>query len=406
VKQNGSISIGKGRVTQRSPDDQKMFAYIDCVRGYAVLLVITCHLSYEYRDLPYPVHRLATMGWHGVQLFFLASSLTLLISWHHAANKDGPRLLSFFVRRFFRIAPAYYAAAWLYYVMVPPVGGFDAMQLLASFCFVNAWSPRFMSTVADGWNVVPGGWSIGVEVTFYALFPFFAALVTSLRRALAICALCLAAGFIANRIAAPILASTYDPVAIDNFLYFWFPNQMAVFALGGVLYYAWRWLAGENGAPVALHVVQHGNAFAALALVLFFACAYLHLPHWIGLAPPYLPLFMVVSLCLAAFILALSQARTGLLVNPAAAALGKVSFSAYLLHFAVIRLTVADHPSIFHTDAVDVSAVIAFAVGWVVVVALTAALALCIYRWLELPMIALGRNLILSLRRETRVLAR
>ncbi len=138
------------------------------------------------------------------------------------------------------------------------------------------------------------------------------------------------------------------------------------------------------------------NAFA-LALALFLGCAYLQLPQWTGQAPPYVPMFMVVSLCLAAFILALSQARSGRFINPIAASLGKVSFSAYLLHFAVIQLTVASHPSAFHADAVGVGAIAAFAAAWVAVVALTAAAAWCSYRALELPMMTLGRNFSRSL---------
>ena len=318
------------------------------------------------------------MGWYGV---------------HHATNTGAARVVPFFLRRFFRIAPAYYAAAWLYYELAPPVGGFDVTQLIASLGFVNAWSPQLMSTVVDGWNVVPGGWSIGVEVTFYVVFPLFAALVTSLRQGIILCGLCLIAGFAANRIAAAILVKFYDPVAIDNFLYFWFPDQMIVFALGGVIYFARRWITAAEGTSFAGHLSRHGNTLAALALALFFACAYLNLPHWTGLAPPYFPQFIVVSLCLGAFVLALSQARSGVFINPLATALGKVSFSAYLLHFAVIRLTVARYPSAFHADSVGVGAIVAFAAVWVVVVALTSAVAWGSYRTLELPMMTLGGKL-------------
>src|SRR5579859_6173039 len=92
-----------------------LFAYIDCVRGYAVVLVITCHVTGAFAQLPYPVHRLTTLGWHGVQLFFLASAVTLLMSWHHDQARFGrAQVAPFFIRRFFRIAPAYYAAAAFY----------------------------------------------------------------------------------------------------------------------------------------------------------------------------------------------------------------------------------------------------------------------------------------------------
>lgn len=89
-----------------------MMQCIDCVRGYAVVLVILCHLVYAYPGIPYPVHRLATFGWHGVQLFFLASAVTLLLSWHAEVARHGRASFGrFLIRRVFRIAPAYFAAA-------------------------------------------------------------------------------------------------------------------------------------------------------------------------------------------------------------------------------------------------------------------------------------------------------
>ncbi|HVC63521.1 MAG TPA: hypothetical protein VND19_24545 [Acetobacteraceae bacterium] len=52
--------------TRASPtsvaEPKPLFAYINCIRGYAVLLVITCHLTYEFGNLPYPVHRLTVTG--------------------------------------------------------------------------------------------------------------------------------------------------------------------------------------------------------------------------------------------------------------------------------------------------------------------------------------------------------
>lgn len=95
--------------------------YLDCIRGYAIFLVIACHTVFEYSELPWVVKRVAVNGWFGVQLFFLASAITLLMSWHSAARGGTPDLRAFAIRRFFRIAPAYYLAAGLYFVLTPPV---------------------------------------------------------------------------------------------------------------------------------------------------------------------------------------------------------------------------------------------------------------------------------------------
>ena len=65
-------------------DPQKQYFTLPIyVRGYAILLVITCHETYWFPELPYPVHRVTVLGWHGVQLFFLASAVTLMMSWQY-----------------------------------------------------------------------------------------------------------------------------------------------------------------------------------------------------------------------------------------------------------------------------------------------------------------------------------
>jgi peptidoglycan/LPS O-acetylase OafA/YrhL len=230
-----------------NPQPKPHLPYIDCVRGYAVLMVITCHVSYEFPGLPYPVHRLTSAGWFGVQLFFLASCLTLLLSWHSELRRNGATDVgAFFIRRFFRIAPAYYLAGVLYYFLMPPSGGFDALQMITSMLFINTWHPLWTTTVPTAWNVVPGGWSIGVEFSFYMVFPLFAAGVTNLRRALLVFAGSVAVGVLANNTAGAILDGSYTPVEIENFLFFWFPNQMSVFALGGVLFFLLRGIGASD----------------------------------------------------------------------------------------------------------------------------------------------------------------
>lgn len=204
-----------------SPPSKPHHLYVDCARGYAVLMVIACHLAYEFGDLPYPVKRLMVSGWFGVQLFFLASCLTLLMSWNaELSRKASVSVSAFFLRRVFRIAPAYYAAGLLYFLITPPPQGFDGWQALRAALFINAWHPAWTPTVPGAWPVVPGGWSISVEFAFYAVFPLMAGLVTSLRRALLLLALSIAFGTAANLAAFGLLSGTHGPGPVSNFLFF------------------------------------------------------------------------------------------------------------------------------------------------------------------------------------------
>jgi peptidoglycan/LPS O-acetylase OafA/YrhL len=363
--------------------------YIDCVRGYAVLMVITSHLTDRFPELPYPLQRLTVTGWFGVQLFFLASCVTLMLSWQSEIRKLGSvNVLAFFFRRFLRIAPAYYAAGILYYFIFPPTGGFDGRQMITTMMFVNAWHPVWTPTVANTWNVVPGGWSIGVEFTFYLVFPIFAAWVTNLRRAIFIFGISVFIGVLTNKAALAFLSASYQTVEIDNFLYFWFPNQMSVFALGGILFFFLRKM--EDLSTLRDRVQRNGILIQICAVGGFGALSHVPLGHYLG-GYPYVPASLAVSLALAVFIVGLSTNR-GLLINRYAAAIGQVSFSAYLLHFAVLKLFRL-FPDALHTNTTGVGAILAFVLAWPAVVAITYVASRTSYRLIEQPMINLGRTL-------------
>jgi len=363
------------------------YNYIDCVRGYAVLLVMTAHYAYLFPNLPYPVHRVVVMGWYGVQLFFLASCLTLLMSWdYETRTRGGADVGAFFIRRFFRIAPAYYAAGALYFFLIPPPNGFDTVQALASIGFVNAWHPLLTPTVAGRWVFVPGGWSIGVEFTFYLLFPLFAARVRSLPAALWLVAALLVLGAVANRAALAALSGSYRSSEVRNFLFFWFPNEMSVFGLGGVLFFVMR-RAEARGFNLRFPTLLALGAAGA-----FLALGFVPLGKFLG-AQPLLPYSLAVCLPLMVFVFALSHARGRLLVNRPAMLMGKVSFSAYLLHFATLRLLGA-FPAAYDAGASGYRAILAFVLTWPVAALLTFAAAWCSYRAIELPGMALGKVLI------------
>jgi peptidoglycan/LPS O-acetylase OafA/YrhL len=366
------------------------FAYIECARGYAILLVIICHATYLFPELPYPVHRVTVLGWHGVQLFYLASAVTLMMSWQYEKARDGSvDIGAFFLRRFFRIAPAYYLASVLYFLLEPPVGGFDPIQAAASYLFINAWHPVLMPVTPNAWSVVPGGWSIGVEFTFYAIFPVLACTITSLSRAVYLFLGTVLIGATLNTLLWPSLEATFGTVPADNFLYFWFPNQMSVFALGLCLFYLLEWDRGRRSI-----LATHPNLVATLSVALVASTAFIAASHWLNLRIPLPPTFLLVSLALMIFVLALARSRPGIFLNAPAALLGRVSFSAYLLHVAVLKI-ISDQPFLQNAlHATGWSAVVAFAFALICIVIIVVAGSWCTYRLIETPMIDVGKALI------------
>jgi peptidoglycan/LPS O-acetylase OafA/YrhL len=145
----------------------KRYAYIDAMRGYTILLVIAVHSSQYFNDLSDTVRTLADQGARRVQLFFVASPMTLGMSWQ--ARHDG--VAPFYIRRFFRIAPMYYLSIPLFLwvrgfgpsIYAPDGIGWRHVAMAATF--THGLMPDTIT------SVVPGSWSIADEMMFYALLP-------------------------------------------------------------------------------------------------------------------------------------------------------------------------------------------------------------------------------------------
>ena len=358
--------------------------YLDCVRGYAIMLVIAAHAVYLFPGVPYPLKRLATIGWSGVQLFFIASMVTLLMSWNAERKRTGTNdLRRFALRRLFRIAPMYYAGALLYLATSPPTA-VDASTVAANILFVNAWDIDWL-TGQRAWSMVPGGWSISVEMSFYALFPAYATTVRSTRAAAVALAASLAIGLAANVAAAAWLAEgAHQPRAVGLFLFYWLPNQLTAFAIGGLAY---RLLPK---VPRNYDARQRGHLYAAGALAALAATTFAPSAMYMG-AGWNLSTAQIAAVPLAAFLMAMSM-EPRWFTNRAAKAIGKVSFSAYVLHMAVLR-GIGALPGIFDERSTGIEAAAAYAATLGIAIATTAAISLVAWATIERTGIALGRRL-------------
>ena len=365
--------------------NQSLRKYIDCIRGYAILMVITCHLVYEFPEMPYPIHRLLVTGWFGVQLFFLASCITLLQSWNSELRRNkSVSIVNFFLRRLFRIAPAYYVFALIYGYMQLPVGGFSSLNIASTFLFLGGLYP----TGGVGHNsIVPGGWSIGTEFAFYAVFPVFAHFCNSLRRALFIFVLSLVVGIIANVVAFSGLSEAIKFDDLNNGLFFWFPNQFCIFSLGGIVYHIVKSDAGVS----LIRVKRFSGTVVAGTFGVFCLLAYVPLGKWLGDSLA-VPAMLAVSACFCIAIVAMSTEST-VFVNGVSAAIGKVSFSAYLVHWLVLQFVKAN-PVIFYTHSNGIKVVVAYALTWLIVVGVTYCISWLVYRGIETPAINMGKSII------------
>ena len=109
-----------------------------------------------------------------------------------------------------------------------------------------------------------------------------------------------------------------------NFLAYYFPNQLPLFAMGMVLYF----MIEEPNQRSILSVYGFGGFLMVLGVL-----CWVLLSGFLGVAKPVHLLFGFVFVGFAYY---LSQCETHFLFNKILIHIGKVSFSLYICHFAVI----------------------------------------------------------------------
>ena len=372
------------------PQIRSKVDYIDAVRGWAILLVMTCHVGGLFPELPYPVKKLTNFGWHGVQLFFLASAITLLMSWRRQKAAENNKVFAFFIRRFFRIAPMYYSGALLYFFVQPPAASPEnGMQLLRTLLFLNTWHPLWVPTV-PGWMVVPGGWSIGVEFTFYMLFPLFASLLTTIWRAGGFVIIALALASLVNPWA-EIWFSDYGAMATRNFLYFWFPSQLPVFASGILLYF----LVEKSSLKLSR---IHTHALLFLAASLCFLASQHQNPVGYVRSLYEIPPILLATAGFMIFIFTLAHCNNTVFAHKVLQRLGVLSFSCYVLHFVFFPRIPGWTGDLIDLKAAGFTAIGMFFILLIATIVCTVVASSIAYRYIENPGIAFGRRCISRLR--------
>jgi peptidoglycan/LPS O-acetylase OafA/YrhL len=181
--------------------------------------------------------------------------------------------------------------------------------------------------------------------------------------------------------AALLLMTTVAPQNLIFFVYYWFPNALPVFACGSLTYHPLP-LAPTDGRLASL-------LLAAMVLLLLY-CAWGPIPWYSSVERP-----MSRSLLtgLATVFLAVPLAGTHMpwLVNRAICFVGKISFSACLLHFLVV-FPLADYVGPIHASGT--MSVVLFGAALLVVMGVTVGLSSLTYRIIERPCIQAGSRFV------------
>lgn len=363
-------------VTQPLAGQPDRFHGVDALRGIAASLIVVVH-SINILPLGPEFRPVGGFDWifryfvMGVPLFFIISAFSMSAAYAEGMAGKGA-LGRYAIRRLCRIVPLFYVmlAAWLgyyHYLGSPPQ---DAPTLLANLSFTFSLFPATQT------SLVPAGWSIGIEMLFYAVFP----LLLLLR----------GAGAALAMLGASLLASWAwnQPMTGDlpGFYYWTHPVTNAPYFALGLL--AWRVLPRlQTGDPARAGRLLLGLGVGSVLLMVAYGPSIDRQQTYVLPVSPVL----LVGWGFAFFCIVLSQVirPTAVLVNPVTLFLGRISYSLYLAH-----------PLVIYSTGITVWIATHIAPEWLALALILAAVfaiaipvAWLLYTLIEAPFIALGRRL-------------
>src|SRR3954452_1014371 len=288
---------------------------LDGLRGLAALAVVVLHV-WMYTDANWPqpgrtdlLDRAIGELRIAVVLFFVLSGFLLAQPW---VNGRSPSLGRYAVRRFARIAPAYWAAVIGSLLLLHGSGhgrDIDLHDLPKFLLFLANVFPETRN------QLDPQLWSLHIEVSFYVVLPLIGLALLRARRPLLV-SVCLLAAGLAWTTAGAIHA--WPPEATWTL-----PSYLGAFAAG---------IAAASVRPKA-GLIPYG--FVALGTVAVVANGVWHSGGGTGV-PGHAVGDLPAALGFAAIIWGISARPGRLLSSPPLRVLGTLSFGIYLWHMPVL----------------------------------------------------------------------
>ena len=153
---------------------EKHYPALDGLRGIAALMVVAYHSASSYwltNTFDKAYLRATSFLWVGVDLFFILSGF-LITNILLDTKQSSTYFRTFYLRRFLRIFPLYYAFLVAIYIVVPALG----VKLPRNLADVQIWQWTYTSNIYVGFHGWPNEninhlWTLAIEEQFYLLWP-------------------------------------------------------------------------------------------------------------------------------------------------------------------------------------------------------------------------------------------
>jgi peptidoglycan/LPS O-acetylase OafA/YrhL len=348
--------------------------FIGSLRGLAALYVLTYHLSLIPNpplEVPLWASKIILTGGTGVTLFFVVSAFTLTMSMRSRASETYP-ILGFYSRRFFRIVPLFYA--WIVITWLRDRFWFGVTQSIGTV----------LLSMTFGFNLVPGrnegfvwaGWTLGVEMLFYLMFPLIYRYVNDIWKA--------SGFFFATLTLSSIfsyLVTSYlhlDTVVVSSFIKFSIFRQIPIFAFGILIYFVYERFIQNQSLPVSW-----GIGLVSISIFGYSAMQDGHLQIFFDNGYWQAIIYGILLLGLSIF-------PIGVMVNRLTYFYGEISYSLYLNHPTLVFALIPTYRFIYN---LPIPLTIKYGVCFLITLGLLTAFSYITFHLIEKPGMRLGSNL-------------
>ena len=325
---------------------------LDFLRAVAVLLVLVSHVIEATRHEPW-WWLAQQVGWMGVMLFFVHTSLVLMFSLERTKAEGAQLGIHFYVRRAFRIYPLSITVVLCILAFAIPVASWPWQPADTSARTVVA-NLLLVQNLVYAPNVLGPLWSLPLEVQMYVMLPFLYLIVrkgTRLDIAVTLWGAAVVLALVQPLVSNRLNVFQYAPCFMGGIIAFCMTKRRAA-----TLPF-WSWV-------ITLVVVLAGFVFVT---------ANRHQPYL-------MPASWIMGLTVG-FVVGSFEETTVVWVRRSAATIAKYSYGIYLTHMIALWIAFVKIASM------------SFALRVVIALGLTAIFSVLAYHAVEAPGIRLGGRL-------------